>query len=137
MFTKVINILGIILIGIILVNHIINDGVRYRTQDIVYQNQERQLSILTLRFSDQICAMNTYITAIQNKLIELDKMAIKKNDYNSQSTLLIKADGSMYIPIVIKDEPTKQQYLRDGIITPWKECKGYYDMSLIFKKDEK
>lgn len=103
---------SLMLIAFCLTRNVIDDGVRHR----------------------ELSRVNSSLTDIQNKLALLDKMAIKKNDYNSQSTLLIKADGSMYIPIVVKDEPTKQKYLADGTLTAWQNCKGYYDMNLIFKK---
>lgn len=86
---------------------------------------------------DDFTKIQITLLDIQKQIDALDKMVIKKNDYNAQSCITIKPDGSQYIPIVITDEPTKQELLKKGELQAWDKRSVYLDLSALYKKIER
>jgi hypothetical protein len=73
---------------------------------------------------------------LKEKLDILDKMAIKKNDYNAQTCITITPDGSQYIPLIIKDDNTKKALLESGELEGWNERTKYLDLRTLYKNIE-
>lgn len=86
---------------------------------------------------DDFTKIQITLLDIQKQIDALDKMVIKKNDYNAQSCITIKPDGSQYIPIVITDEPMKQELLKKGELQAWDKRSVYLDLSTLYKKIER
>lgn len=97
------------------------------------KTQEQEIHALRTITANHV----TDMIAFKNALSILDKAAIKKNDYNVQTCITIKEDGSEYIPVIVKDENTKKLKKERGEIEDWDKRTAWTDLSSLTRKIEK